>query len=296
MNSQVYVNGTGLLLNGFIFELDVDYTDNRYLRLSIYDSNSDGVVNDSDKLAGQLPSFYLDRTNGTGYQSVDTISDYDIVTDDKIDLGIENHVLEPDPHNQYLQKTTTDLPAPDGTFIYALLMDIAGNTRRMLAGDLGKNLANSNITFAANRTHDLNAHILQFINGVIKADKYTFNRIASTGILDSIYIRSTDDKLVHKNNDGADKVLAYDENAVNTQKIILNLVANTNITTATVDANGVKINGKNVVVNNGGYNATITISTTDPLDFIARFSRTGLGSLTIAGGIVTGKQIGRAHV
>lgn len=42
---------------------------------SVYDSNNNGIVDDSEKLGGQLPSYYLNRSNHTGTQSIQTISD-----------------------------------------------------------------------------------------------------------------------------------------------------------------------------------------------------------------------------
>ena len=45
-----------------------------------------------------------------------------------------------------VDKTTSGISAPDSTFKYAYIFDAANNTRRMLAGDLGKNIANSNLT------------------------------------------------------------------------------------------------------------------------------------------------------
>ncbi|MEM3373111.1 MAG: hypothetical protein QXF76_02755 [Candidatus Anstonellales archaeon] len=42
---------------------------------SVYDTNNNGIVDDSEKLGGQLPSFYLNRSNHTGTQSIQTISD-----------------------------------------------------------------------------------------------------------------------------------------------------------------------------------------------------------------------------
>jgi hypothetical protein len=42
-----------------------------------YDINNDGIVDNSDKLDNQDGSYYLDRTNHTGTQTVSTISDFD---------------------------------------------------------------------------------------------------------------------------------------------------------------------------------------------------------------------------
>jgi hypothetical protein len=42
---------------------------------SVYDTNNNGIVDNAEKLGGQLPSFYLNRSNHTGTQLVSTISD-----------------------------------------------------------------------------------------------------------------------------------------------------------------------------------------------------------------------------
>lgn len=49
-----------------------------------------------------------------------------------------------------VDKTTTTITAPDATFKYAYIFDDNNNVRRMLAGDLGKNVANSALTSIAN--------------------------------------------------------------------------------------------------------------------------------------------------
>ena len=48
-----------------------------------------------------------------------------------------------------LDKTTTTVAAPDATFKYVYLTDESNNVRRMLAGDLGKNIANSSLNSIA---------------------------------------------------------------------------------------------------------------------------------------------------
>ena len=45
-----------------------------------------------------------------------------------------------------VDKTTTTISAPDSVFKYAYIFDDSNNVRRMLAGDLGKNIANSSLT------------------------------------------------------------------------------------------------------------------------------------------------------
>ena len=48
-----------------------------------------------------------------------------------------------------VDKTTITIAAPDSTFKYAYIFDQNNNVRRMLAGDLGKNVANSALTSVA---------------------------------------------------------------------------------------------------------------------------------------------------
>ena len=48
-----------------------------------------------------------------------------------------------------LDKTTTTVASPDSSFKYVYLTDETNNVRRMLAGDLGKNVANSSLTSVA---------------------------------------------------------------------------------------------------------------------------------------------------
>ena len=64
-----------------------------------------------------------------------------------------------------VDKTTTDIPAPNTTFKYAYIFDAANNTRRMLAGDLGKNIANSNLTSVAGAGMTLGAPYILTTNG-----------------------------------------------------------------------------------------------------------------------------------
>lgn len=74
-----------------------------------------------------------------------------------------------------LDKTTTTIQAPDSTFKYAYITDEDNNTRRMLAGDLGKNIANSSLTSVTGA-------------GMTQGDSYTWstagNSLAITGLMD----------------------------------------------------------------------------------------------------------------
>ena len=64
-----------------------------------------------------------------------------------------------------LDKTTITVAAPDTTFKYAYLADEDNNVRRMLAGDLGKNIANSNLTSVAGAGMKLGAPYILTTNG-----------------------------------------------------------------------------------------------------------------------------------
>ena len=50
-----------------------------------YDTNNDGVVDDSAKLANQLPGYYLDRANQTGTQLANTVINFGESVDDRVD-------------------------------------------------------------------------------------------------------------------------------------------------------------------------------------------------------------------
>lgn len=57
-----------------------------------------------------------------------------------------------------VDKTTTTITAPDAVFKYAYIFDESNNVRRMLAGDLGKNVANSALTSVVNAGLTLGAN------------------------------------------------------------------------------------------------------------------------------------------
>ncbi len=66
---------------------------------SVYDANNNGKVDDSDRLAGQLPAYYLNRANHTGLQPQSSITN--LLTDlglkeDKANKGIPNGYCELD--------------------------------------------------------------------------------------------------------------------------------------------------------------------------------------------------------
>lgn len=54
---------------------------------AVYDTNNNGVVDDSEKLNGQLPTFYLDRVNHTGTQLSSTISDFQVAVSNNADVS-----------------------------------------------------------------------------------------------------------------------------------------------------------------------------------------------------------------
>lgn len=72
--------------------------------------------------------------------------------------------------NTKIDKPTTTLPAPSATYKYVPLLDSQGNSTQMLAGDLGKNIANTNLTQVdAERTYNINGGNLTFSNGAVKS-------------------------------------------------------------------------------------------------------------------------------
>lgn len=52
---------------------------------SVYDTNNSSVVDNAERLNGQLPGFYLDRANHTGTQLANTISNFSESVDDRVD-------------------------------------------------------------------------------------------------------------------------------------------------------------------------------------------------------------------
>lgn len=62
------------------------------------------------------------------------------------DLNDETHGAINSLDSKKLSKTTITIPAPTAEFKYAYLTNEANETRRMLAGDLGKNVANAALT------------------------------------------------------------------------------------------------------------------------------------------------------
>ena len=57
---------------------------NTFLTLAIYDSNNNGLVDNSERLNSQLPSFYLDRSNHTGTQLASTISNFNTIAGQQV--------------------------------------------------------------------------------------------------------------------------------------------------------------------------------------------------------------------
>lgn len=53
---------------------------------STYDSNLNGIIDNSEKLGNQLPIYYLSRANHTGTQTSSTISDFNSNVDGKIQI------------------------------------------------------------------------------------------------------------------------------------------------------------------------------------------------------------------
>lgn len=87
--------------------------------------------------------------------------------------------------DKFLKKTTTTIPAPTSDFKYVYLANEANETRRMLAGDLGKNVANAaltsvegaGLTQGANWTHNT-AGFHYYLKGLPdKANDADFDKI-----------------------------------------------------------------------------------------------------------------------
>lgn len=78
---------------------------------SVYDSNNDGVVNNSDQLGGQAGSHYLSRANHTGTQVASTISDFSAATRVATNLVPKsvsaNYTLQADDDRKWIRASGT---------------------------------------------------------------------------------------------------------------------------------------------------------------------------------------------
>ncbi len=75
-----YSNSSGKLVtvkldgSGLEFSEVAANIDNRYMTKGVYDTTNNGIVDNSESLAGQTPQYYLSRTNHTGSQPITTLS------------------------------------------------------------------------------------------------------------------------------------------------------------------------------------------------------------------------------
>lgn len=59
---------------------------------AVYDTNLNGIVDNSERLGSQLPAYYLNRVNHTGSQAISTVTGLQTALDDKLDdsqLGVD---------------------------------------------------------------------------------------------------------------------------------------------------------------------------------------------------------------
>jgi hypothetical protein len=64
--------GQGKVLKGMIDSIEPGTGD---MTKAIYDTNANGIVDNSEKLSGNTPDYFLDRNNHTGVQSAATITE-----------------------------------------------------------------------------------------------------------------------------------------------------------------------------------------------------------------------------
>ena len=125
---------------------------------SEYDTNGDGVVDDSEQLEGQNGAYYLNRANHSGTQAISTVTNLQTALDDKVDdseKGVANGIATLDSGGklnlsqfpfglllyQSVWDANTNTPAlsdATGTLKHTYLINVAGTI------DLGS----GNITFA----------------------------------------------------------------------------------------------------------------------------------------------------
>jgi len=82
---------------------------------SVYDINSNGIVDDSEKLNGQSGSYYLDRANHIGTQPASTISDFDsaVSTNTDVSANTSHRNNTDNPHLTGLNNLTdTNISSP----------------------------------------------------------------------------------------------------------------------------------------------------------------------------------------
>ena len=85
---------------------------------SIYDTDSDNLVDDSDSLDGKAPAFYLARANHTGTQTAATISDFDTEVSNNASVTANTAKVTNVTTNLSEGSTTTttvDVNSSDGT-------------------------------------------------------------------------------------------------------------------------------------------------------------------------------------
>ena len=134
-----------------------------------------------------------------------------------------------------------------------------------------ENLYNSDGTLTGNRNVNLGGFTLQFLNGYIKANRYSLNVITSNSHPNSIHTDGY--KLKYTNNAGATFELLT---ASASSQEILTILSN-------IDINSSMMN-KNILFDNGASNRTLIVPTSLPENFIMTGVKLGSGSLTITAG------------
>ena len=92
VKGQVYFNTTDnkfMVYNGTTWDQMGSSTATGDMSKSTYDTDNDGVVDNSEQLNGQGASYYLNRSNQTGTQPVSTLSDFQTAVDARVQLVVD---------------------------------------------------------------------------------------------------------------------------------------------------------------------------------------------------------------
>lgn len=117
---------------------------------AVYDTDDDGVVDDAEKLNGQLPAYYLDRANHTGTQTASTISDFDTEVSNNADVSANTSAR----HDAVTLAGTPDYLTISGQQITLNKIDLTTDVTGVLPNaNVADDITLTNITQITNRSH-----------------------------------------------------------------------------------------------------------------------------------------------
>ncbi|QTV06067.1 hypothetical protein [Faecalibacter bovis] len=134
-----------------------------------------------------------------------------------------------------------------------------------------ENLYNADGTLTGNRNVNLGGFTLQFLNGYIKANRYSLNIITGNSHPNSIH--TDGNKLKFTNNAGVTQELLTEFSSVQDMLVI---TSNTNISSSMIN--------RNILFDNGTSNLSLIVPSSLPENFIMSGIKLGSGRLTIIGG------------